>query len=96
MLFVEVLGEKKRIVDGGRKVFNNRRMVESHCNRSGHGGDPKRIIFVCIRGSLKNIIKYLYGERILAKVNNFNEAKKLSNLAFIKRCRDNNIIPKFL
>jgi len=52
-------------------------------------------------GSLKNIIKYLYGESILAKVNTFSKlrsflAKKLSNLAFLKRCRDNNIIPKFL
>ena len=54
-----------------------------------------------IRGNLKNIIKYLYRESILAKVNLFNKlrsslAKKLSNLAFLKRCRDNNIIPKFL
>ena len=53
------------------------------------------------RGSLKNIIKYLYGESILTKVNTFNKlrsflVKKLSNLTFLKRCRDDNIIPKFL
>jgi len=53
------------------------------------------------RGSLKSLIKYLYGESILAKVNTFSKlrtslAKNLSNLAFLKRCRDNNIVPKFL
>ena len=46
-------------------------------------------------------IKYFYGESILAKVNTFSKlrsflAKKLSNLTFLKRCRDNNMIPKFL
>jgi len=50
---------------------------------------------------VSRIIKYLYGKNILAKVNTFSKlrsslAKKLSNLAFLKRCRDNNIIPKFL
>jgi len=41
------------------------------------------------RGSLKNIIKYLYGKSILAEVNTFSKlrtflAKNLSNLAFLK------------
>jgi len=52
-------------------------------------------------GNLKDIIKYFYGENILAKINTFSKlrsslAKKLSNLAFLKRCRENNIIPQFL
>jgi len=39
------------------------------------------------------------GESILAKVNTFSKlrtslAKNLSNLAFLKRCRNNNIVPK--
>jgi len=59
------------------------------------------IFKVSIRGSLRIFNKYLYGESILAKVNTFSKlrtflAKNLSNLAFLKRCRDNNIISKFL
>lgn len=53
------------------------------------------------RGSLKDLIKLLHGEGILAEVNSFSKnrsslAKHLTNLAFLKRCRDNNIVPKFL
>ena len=52
-------------------------------------------------GSIKNIIKYFQRKNILAKVNTFGKlksslAKKLLNLAFLKRCKDNNIILKFL
>ena len=52
-----------------------------------------------IHGSFKNIIKYLYGESILAKVNifsKFRSSQETIKLAFLQRCRDNNIIPKFL
>jgi len=62
---------------------------------------PLSTFKVSTRENLKNIIKYLYGESILAKVNTFRElrssfVKNLSNLAFLKRCRDNNIVSKFL
>ena len=40
-------------------------------------------------GSIKKIVKYLYGERIIAKINIFSKlrtslSKKLSDLAFLK------------
>jgi len=78
----------------------NYKVHKTFKNESGHEGTHNFYI-ESTRGSLKNIIKYLYGESISVKINTFSKlrsflAKKLSNFAFLKRFRDNNIIPKFL
>ncbi|CAK9810876.1 hypothetical protein ANTPLA_LOCUS6713 [Anthophora plagiata] len=71
----------------------------------GHGLHPKASNnTICTepgRESLKTLIRQLYGEAILKKVNSFSKQRKtlkqhLSTLAFLKRCRDQKIVPRFL
>ncbi|XP_076247886.1 LOW QUALITY PROTEIN: uncharacterized protein LOC143187549 [Calliopsis andreniformis] len=49
----------------------------------------------------KSLIRQLYGEAILQKVNSFSKSRKsvqqhLCILTFLKRCRDRSIVPRFL
>src|SRR5436190_20060062 len=65
------------------------------------GIHPKALSIDNISGreSLKSKIRSLHGEAILGSVNLFNKLRKslhiqLSSLAFLKRCRDHQVVPK--
>ncbi|KAK9874835.1 hypothetical protein WA026_005651 [Henosepilachna vigintioctopunctata] len=71
-----------------------------------HGQSARKIISPCFtmdtgRESLHDFINRLYGEEVYKQVRRFEvlrkkKAHQVSSLIFLLRCRDNNVIPKFL